>query len=300
MNTARPSFAWPATTLPTLRASTFLLLAGLACAGCAVEVPAEDEEEVAWDDAALSDEAASLVDAELALNGVPSGLATEVVIDEEGLTHVTILAGEAPALLEHALHELAGEATLATLRVRGAEAGSGGVREVELTECLMKEVHFSPLKADDGKGLLKVTFTFAASDVKYSNGSGSPIAAAPARPVQWSLEVPSLPAEGLTGFSLTARRMPTKNYAAWEVEGLKLEGDSAGGAESAEALAAAGELVEVTLRLTDESSGATTSVSAAGTASKFTTAAENKGGEDKPLQWKLEMLCEEQRLKIKQ
>lgn len=271
------------------------LILGLSSQGCLAQPGPEDGETVDSDSAALTVEATTLTGVALELDGIAAGNATSLVVDEAGEVHITFIADEASPLFEHTVHELSqAEGSLVQLRAQGTEA-SKGVQEVELVSCLMKEVSFSDLDAKDGKKLLKVTVTFAPTEVKYSNGNGAVIKGALSHTVTPSLDVPGLPSDSIGGFTFTAKRQPTKNYAAWSVEGLKVSGSD--GYASAEAIVAAGLPVEITLSLTDESTGAVTDVSTTG---KFTTGAEAKGGEDKPMQWTIDVIIEGQTITIGQ
>jgi hypothetical protein len=107
-------------------------------------------------------------------------------------------------------------------------------------------------------------------------------------------------------------RRPTLNHAAWTVEGLKIEGSAAyGGYEAARDLASRScttacvrgvEFVDWSVNIKDPTHkntvGEVAFIQTAPT--KFTTGAENKGGEDKPIQWKMDLLCEGQQVTISQ
>lgn len=206
------------------------------------------------------------------------------------------------------------------------------VREVEMMTCLMKEVSFSTLKADDGKGLFEVTATWLPTDVKYSPGGGSVIKgnlSNKAKGWQKKYWVPvgppgGLPAQCITEIALckhTAKlvlehtgmtRRPTLNYSAWDVDGLKITGSAAyGGYEAArdfsiklmyDGILQESEFVDwsVNIMAPDHKSqvGEVTFIQTAPI--KFTTAAEHKGGEEKPMQWTWDMICEGQKMVITQ
>ncbi len=211
-----------------------------------------------------------------------------------------------------------------------ADQNYKSIREVELTTCLMKEISFSVLKADDGKGMFEVTSTFIAEAVKFSNGSGSVIKGnLSGKQKGWQksyfdpIGVPGgiLP-QAITSIALpklTAKhavehrgmsRFPTMTHAAWTVDGLKIEG-SAVAYEAARDLSVKimwdgyveeNEFVDWSVDIKDPSHkkvvGTVNFIQTAPT--KFTTGAENKGGEDKPLQWSMDMASEGVQVELKQ
>jgi len=206
------------------------------------------------------------------------------------------------------------------------------VREVEMMTCLMKEVAFPTLKAESGKELFEVTATWMCQDIKYSNGSGSVIKGNLSNKAKgWQLSYfdpigpqGGIPPQSISSIALckhTAKivqehvgmqRRATLNYAAWTVEGLAIEGSAAyGGYEAARDLAIKlmydgvlqeSEFHDWSVNIKDPSHKNTVGeVAFIQTAPyKFTTGAESKGGEDKPIQWKLDLLCEGQKVTINQ
>lgn len=204
------------------------------------------------------------------------------------------------------------------------------IREVELSTCLIKEVAPDELTASDGKALFKVTVTFVAQEVKYSDGSGSVIKGnLSGKQKGWQksyfdpIGVPGgIPAQSITKISLakhTAKiveehlgmfRHPTKNYAAYGIEGLKTD-ISATGYEAARDLAIKimhdgyveeSEFVDWSVNIKDPSHTRTVGeVAFIQTAPhKFTPNAETKGGEDKAMNSTLEWLIEGQIISLKQ
>lgn len=272
-----------------------LLASGLAVSGCTVD-DSVDREEVGQQEEALS-ATLELGETALELDGSPAGVANVVSIDELGALHVSFLAGDAPGVLEHALHELQDPGAAPTaMRVRGVALDTQQIREVELTGCVMQEVTFKPRRSKDGKALLEVTATWVPEDVKYVNGTNGPIGAAPMREVETRLDVAGLPSEDITDFTFSVRRRPTKNYASWSVEGLKVSGSSAyGGDEAAKSLVDSGAVADIDLTIADGANVTTVS-----TSGKFTTGAESKGEPSAPAQWTLEVLVEGQVVKIQQ
>lgn len=282
------------TSLVTLWSPLVVVLAGLSAPGCAADDPIRDAEEVATDVEALELEVVVLSDVQLELDGVPAGLASAVTVDVDGQVEITFIAGEASVLFERVLHEMTGsDAGVVGLRAIGRDT-SKGVREIEMTGCLMKEVSFSQLKADDGKSLPEVSAKFQPQNLKYVAGGGA-IGVAPSRVISSTVEVPGLPSADVTGLTITARR-PTPSYAAWSVDGLKISGSAHGGYEAAKALVESGVVVDISLSLTDETTGDITTVLVSGTAEGV--APVSKGGIDKPLQWTLELSCEGQTIHI--
>ncbi|MCC7066071.1 MAG: hypothetical protein IT456_24960 [Planctomycetes bacterium] len=206
------------------------------------------------------------------------------------------------------------------------------VREIEMMTCLMKEVSFPTLKAESGKELFEVTATWMCQDIKYSNGSGSVIKGNLSNkakgwhtcyfdPIGVQGGIAPQAISSITLCKHTAKivqehlgmqRRPTLNYAAWTVEGLAIEGSAAyGGYEAARDLAVKlmydgvlqeSEFHDWSVNIKDPSHKNTVGeVAFIQTAPyKFTTGAESKGGEDKPIQWKLDLLCEGQQVTISQ
>lgn len=211
-----------------------------------------------------------------------------------------------------------------------ADQNYKSIREIELTTCLMKEVSFDELTASDGKAMFKVTSTFVAEACKFSNGSGSVIKGnLSGKQKGWQKSyfdpngVPGgIPSQAITKIALAKHsakiveehtgmsRFPTKAHAAWTVDGLKIEG-SAVGYEAARDLCVKimwdgfveeSEFVDWGVAIKDPTHKKTVgNVSFIQTApTKFTTGAENKGGEDKPLQWVIDLAIEGQIIEIAQ
>lgn len=283
---ARRSTSW---SVPSL-----LVALSIGLAGCALDGTATDTSHVGASARAL--EASDLADAALEVDGAFVGRAARITVDEAGSVAVTFDAGASPDLLSRVLRELSGNGGDAS-NLRAQATTDKGVREIELSTCLMKEVSFSQLKADEGKGVFMVTVTWMPTEVKYSNGSGTVIAGkVPSSVVRWSVDVPGLAEADIAGASMTARR-PTKSYAAWTVDGLKVSGSAAygGGVKDAQELVDAGAPVDVTLVIAGDATGTTTKVVVPAKPVKVT-----KGGDDKAPQWTLDLLCESQTIAIVQ
>lgn len=203
------------------------------------------------------------------------------------------------------------------------------IREVELSTCLIKEVAPSELTASDGKALFNITVTFVAESIKYANGNSSVIKGnLSGKQKGWQksyfdpIGCHGIPSESITKITLakhTAKiveehlgmfRHPTKNYAAWAVDGLKID-ISATGYEAARDLAVKvmhdgyveeKEFKDWSVNIKDPSHknivGEVTFIQTA--PYKFTPNAETKGGEDKALNSTMDFAIEEQRIMLKQ
>lgn len=211
-----------------------------------------------------------------------------------------------------------------------ADQNYKSIREIELMTCLMKEVSFDELTANDGKAMFKVTATFVAESCKFSNGSGSVIKGnLSGKQKGWQksyfdpIGVPGgITPQAITKISLAKHaakiveehtgmsRFPTKAHAAWTVDGLKTDISSVA-YEAARDLCVKimwdgfveeSEFADWSVNIKDpthkKTVGEVVFIQTAPT--KFTTGAENKGGEDKPLQSTIEWAIEEQRVKIGQ
>lgn len=211
-----------------------------------------------------------------------------------------------------------------------ADQNYKSIREIELTTCLMKEVSFGELDASSGKDLMDVTATFVAEAVKFSNGSGSVIKgnlSGKQKGWQKSYFDPIGAPHGISPQSITKialakhtakiveehtgmSRWPTKAHAAWTVDGLKTT-ISATGYEAArdmcvkimyDGFVEESEFIDWSVNVKDpthkRSVGEIIFTQTAPT--KFTTGAENKGGEDKAIQSEVEWCIEGQKVVIAQ
>jgi len=203
-------------------------------------------------------------------------------------------------------------------------------RETELTHCLIKEVSFAELDAQSGKDLFDVPATFAPEAAKFSNGSGSVIKgnlSGKQKGWQKSYFDPigfpgGIPPQAITKIALAKHaakiteehtgmsRWPTKTHAAWTVDGLKIEGSALGYGEARDlcvkimydGFVEEKEFTDCSVNIKDpthtKTVGEVVFIQIAPT--KFTTGAENKGGEDKAIQWSMDMAIEEQYVTITQ
>lgn len=211
-----------------------------------------------------------------------------------------------------------------------ADQNYKSIREIELTTCLMSEVSFAELDASSGKDLFDVTATFVSEAVKFSNGSGSVIKGnLSGKQKGWQksyfdpIGAPhGIPAQSITKIALakhTAKiveehtgmsRWPTKAHAAWTVDGLKTT-ISATGYEAArdmcvkimyDGFVEESEFIDWSVNVKDPTHKRTVGeiIFKQTAPTKFTTGAENKGGEDKAIQSDIEWCIEEQRVIIQQ
>ncbi|MBK9030074.1 MAG: hypothetical protein IPL61_01835 [Myxococcales bacterium] len=209
-----------------------------------------------------------------------------------------------------------------------ADQNYKSIREIEMTECLMESVSAKSLDAKDGKSMQQITCEFAVGDVKYVNGSGSVIKGNLSNKAKswqtsyWDvLGLYNIPAESITKIDLpkhtvkmveehtSMRRLPTKTSGAYTCEGLKVSGSAAhNGYEAARDLCiklmydgvlTENEFQDWSVNVKDPSHkkvlGEILFIQSA--PFKFTTGAEAKVG-DAPLQWEMEMFCEQSFWKI--
>jgi hypothetical protein len=165
----------------------------------------------------------------------------------------TFPISEAGALFDWVASALRKNSVEANLAVILADQNYQVKRRVDYAGCMITSVEFTALDVRDGKKPLEVTFTFESEIMKFAKGSGKvqPTLAKKAKiwlASNFEATIPGIDAKFVTGIELpkfTAKiaeenvgmhRLPTRHYASWEVEGLKV-GFSSQGFDAAQELA---------------------------------------------------------------
>jgi len=201
-------------------------------------------------------------------------------------------------------------------------------RAISMLGCLPKEFGFSKLDSKDGKKLFEVNLTFAVEDMKYEKGGDAIKSNLSNKAKSWLCAhfhpvgiFGGIPPQSITAIDLckyTAKiseehtgmlRQPTRQAAAWEVAGHKIEGQPSGFEAAKDHVVKClydgeineGDFVDWSVNIMAPNNkdiiGEVVFIQSA--PQKFTWAPELKGGGDSMATWTIDCITEEMRIEPK-